>query len=85
MARAGVHMGSSALSPVVGVCGLDSHSLEGAQCLTHGLNFALVGSLITDGLTKQGSDLGDSAERLTQVALEAVEVVDGNFNGWLAV
>jgi rhodanese-related sulfurtransferase len=48
------------------------------------LDFTLVGSLITDRLTKQGSDLGDASKRIAQVALEAVEVVDGGFNGWLA-
>ena len=68
----------------VNVC-LDSDSLEGAQSLPHALDFAFVGSLVTDRLTKQGSDLGDSAERLAQVALEAVEVVDGSFNGGLVV
>ena len=38
------------------VCGagLDSHSLEGAERLAHGLDFTLVGPLITDGLTEQG-------------------------------
>ena len=79
-------MGSPALSPVGGVvlCCLDSHSLKGAECLAHGLDFTLVGSLITDRLPEQGSDLGDAAERIAQVALEAIEVVDGGFNGRFA-
>lgn len=78
-------MGSPALSPVGGFwCGLDSHALEGAEGLAHGLDFALVGSLITDSLTEQGRDLGDASEGFAQVGFEAVEVVDGGFDGWLA-
>ena len=49
------------------------------------MDFTLVGSLITDCLPKQSCDLGDSDERIAQVVLEAVEVVDGGFNRWLAV
>ena len=43
----------------VNVC-LDSDSLEGAQCLTHTLDFALVQTLIPDGLTKQAGDGADA-------------------------
>jgi len=39
---------------------LDSDSLEGAKSLTHALDFALVQTLIPDGLTKQAGDGADA-------------------------
>ena len=39
---------------------LDSDSLEGAQGLTHTLDFALVQTLIPDGLTKQAGYSADA-------------------------
>ena len=60
---------------------LDSDSLEGAQGLPHDLDFAFVGSLVTDRLPEQAGDRADSSECLAKVGPEAFEVVDGCFDG----
>jgi hypothetical protein len=61
---------------------LDSDSLERAKSLTHTLDFALVQTLIPDGLTKQAGDGADARKSFAQIGTEAVEIIDSGFECW---
>ena len=62
-------------------CRSDLHALERAERLSDLVDFFLTGFLIPDRLLEQGRDLSDADESLTERGLEAVEFIDGNFDG----